>query len=390
VTNYDVAVVGAGPSGSTTAFHLAKAGARVLLLDRARFPRDKPCGGGVTLRAFEQAPVDLAPIVEQEVRRIRFSFRLGEFFDYAYSRTLVYMTQRHRLDAYLVEQAVAAGATFQDGHVVREVELRKEAVRIASNGDRIEATAVVGADGSNGIVARSAGLSPVHDPPVALEANFPYDGRQAPSEWRDLLALELGSMDGGYGWSFPKSDHFNVGCGGFRREGGRLREHLDSLREHYGLDSAEMLNIRGHHLPTRDDGAPITRGRALLTGDAAGLVDPLSGEGIYAAFVSGRLAANAALRFLDGKEPDFYPYEAAVERELMPDIRAARLIRDAYHYTPRPCYAVMRHSEALRRALGQLIAGEKTYAGFLRQLGPLSMFLSFWAARGRRAREGTP
>src|SRR2546421_2737451 len=144
---YDVIVVGAGPAGSTTAYHLARAGARVLLLDRARFPRDKPCGGGVTLRAFEQAPVDLTPVVEQEVRRVRFSFRLGEFFDHAYPRTLVYMTQRHLLDAYLVEQAVAAGATFQDGHVVRDVELQKDAVRIASNDDRIEAAAVVGADG---------------------------------------------------------------------------------------------------------------------------------------------------------------------------------------------------------------------------------------------------
>jgi flavin-dependent dehydrogenase len=221
---------------------------------------------------------------------------------------------------------------------------------------------------------------------VALEANFFYEGKGAPREWEDVLALELGSMAGGYGWSFPKSDHFNVGCGGWHTEGTRLREHLTSLKRHYGLDAISMENIRGHHLPTRDEGAPIVRGRALLVGDAAGLVDPMSGEGIYAAFLSGRLAADATQRFLDGHSPDLHPYEAAVEREIMADIRAARVLRDAYHYTPRPCYWVMEHSEILRRGLCQLATGERTYVDFLKVLAPVVPLMRWWGARGRGAR----
>jgi geranylgeranyl reductase family protein len=391
VTKYDVAVVGAGPAGSTTAYHLSKAGARVLLIDRAKYPRDKPCGGGVTARCYAEAPVDLTPVVERVVDRVRFSFRLGAFMDYTYPKTLVYMTQRRRLDAFLAENAAAAGATFMDGTSLRELTLSKDGARLVAGEGRdvIEADVVVGADGANGangVVARTTGLAPVQEPPVALEANFPYEAGDAPAEWRDLLALELGSMAGGYGWSFPKQDHFNVGCGGWRTAGNKLRDHLAALRRHYGLDSAAMVNLRGHHLPTRTDGRPITTGRVLLVGDAAGLVDPMSGEGIYAAFVSGRLAATAIRRFLDSKDPDLYPYEAAVERELMPDIRAATVLRDAYHYTPRPAYWTLQRSEVLRRSMCQLITGEKTYQGFLRQLGPLSAFLSFWAARGRAAR----
>jgi geranylgeranyl reductase family protein len=386
VPKYDVAVVGAGPSGSTTAYHLAKAGARVLLLDRAEFPREKPCGGGVTARAFERAPVDLTPVVEREIDRVRFSFRLGGKFDYGYPETLVYMTQRHRMDEFLMQEAVEAGADFHGGSVVRNLELDKGGVRIAANGDVYEAGAVVGADGANGVVARHAGLKPVTDPPVALEAHFPYDGADAPAPWQDMLALELGSMPGGYGWSFPKADHFNVGCGGWHSQGGKLRSHLTALRRHYGLQKAPMLNLQGHHLPTRDEGAPIVRGRALLVGDAAGLVDPMSGEGIFSAFVSGHLAAARLLRFLDGMDADLFPYEAAIEREIMADIRYAKLLRDAFHYTPWPCYFMLRRSEKLRIMLCQLITGERTYAGFLRQLGPLVHVLRFWAARGRRAR----
>jgi geranylgeranyl reductase family protein len=385
--DYDVAIVGAGPAGSTTAYHLTKAGARVLLVDRAKFPRDKPCGGGVTVRAFAEAPVDLTPVVEQVVTKVRFSFRLGAFFDYAAPRTLVHMTQRHRLDAYLAQQAAVAGTEFADASIVRDITFDEDGIHLRANGTAVQARLVVGADGANGVVARAAGLSPVHDPPVALEANFPYaNGHGAPPGWRDILGLELGSMAGGYGWNFPKADHFNVGCGGWRSEGSRLRDHLGALQRHYGLDAAAMENVRGHHLPTRRAGAPIVDGRTLLVGDAAGLVDPMSGEGIYAAFVSGRLAAAAALRFLAGREANLASYEAAIERELMPDIRAAELLRDAYHYTPRPCYEVMRRSAALQNALCQLITGEKTYAQLLRQFGPLQPLVRYWAHRGRQAR----
>jgi geranylgeranyl reductase family protein len=386
VTKYDVAVVGGGPAGSTTAHHLAKAGARVILLDKARFPREKPCGGGVTVRAFKQSPVDLTPVVEQRVSRVRFSFRLGEFFDYAYPQTLVYMTQRQRLDAFLLEEAAQAGAVVEDGRQVRGVEIDPNGVRIATQGDTISASAVAGADGANGLVARSVGLRPVTGPPVALEASFPYRGQQAPVPWDETLAIELGSIPGGYGWSFPKADHFNVGCGGWRSYGGGMRAHLDALKHHYGLDDIDMVNVRGHHLPTRNGASPIVRGRCLLVGDAAGLLDPLSGEGIYAAFVSGRLAADALGKALSGAARDLHPYEAAVEREMMGDIRAATLLRDVYHYTPRPCYWVMKHSERLRRALCQLMLGERTYAGFLRTLRPLLPLMRIWAARGRAAR----
>lgn len=366
------------------------------MLDRATFPREKPCGGGVTARAFERAPVDLTPVVEQVVTKVRFSYKLGKFFDYQYNASsngepaeaqpLVYMTQRYRLDEFLLNNACEAGAEFRGGSVIRNVDMTRDGVTIEANGDRIAASVLIGADGANGLVARSVGLQPVTDPPVALEAQFPYQTDGIPGEWNHLLALELGSMWGGYGWSFPKGDHFNVGCGGYHSEGGKLRQHLFELQTHYRLDALSTQNMRGHHLPTRDEGAPIVRGRTLLVGDAAGLVDPMSGEGLYSAFVSGHLAAARLLRFLDGKDPDLWSYEAAIEREIMSEIRAAKVLRDAYHYTPWPSYFMLQRSEKMKEMLCQLITGERTYRGFLRQLGPLQYVLRFWAARGRKAR----
>jgi geranylgeranyl reductase family protein len=212
VKRFDVAVVGAGPSGSTTAYRLARARARVLLLDKASFPRDKPCGGGLTMRAARQLPFSVEPVVEDRITRTRCRLRYGPRIERRSSQVICLMTQRRRLDAFLVERAVAAGAEFRDGvHV--SVASDSEVV---VDGERVEVDAVIGADGANGITARSLGLGGSIVNGVALEGNLPYD-RLAPDSWRGMLVLELGTVPGGYGWIFPKGDHVNVGVGGWGR-----------------------------------------------------------------------------------------------------------------------------------------------------------------------------
>ena len=116
------------------------------------------------------------------------------------------------------------------------------------------------------------------------------------------MALQLGGMPGGYGWVFPKGDHINVGVGGWKAvAGSHLREELDATCRAYGLDPASLTNLRGHHLPMQRPGVPVVAGGAALVGDAAGLVDPLSGEGIYAAITSGIAVAPAIEDYLAGR-----------------------------------------------------------------------------------------
>src|SRR5215218_7623445 len=174
VERFDVIVVGAGPAGSTAAYRLAREGASVLLVDRAVFPRDKPCGGGLTMRAVRQLPFSVEPVVEDRTRPVEFGLDFGSHFERSTEEPLVLMTQRTRLDAFLAEQAANAGADLRDGVAVKGVELTAGGVEAQLDGSRVAADVLLGADGVNGVTARAAGLDGGRDYGVALEANVPY------------------------------------------------------------------------------------------------------------------------------------------------------------------------------------------------------------------------
>jgi geranylgeranyl reductase family protein len=279
----------------------------VLLLDKARFPRDKPCGGGLTIRAVRQLPVSPEPVVEHVVDRMELRLRYRERFERHSAKPLILMTQRRRLDHFLVEQAARAGADVRDGVKVTEAGVDERTARVVVDGERIEAEVLVGADGANGTTRKALGLGGSYVLGVAFEGNVAY-GDVAEERYRRLAAIELGTIPGGYGWVFPKGDHVNVGVGGWESEGPGLRGHLRELCQAHGIDEAKVGSLRGHRLPLRRPDSVAARGRALLVGDAAGLVDPLSGDGMYEGFVSSRLAAACVLDLLDGRTASLDSY----------------------------------------------------------------------------------
>jgi geranylgeranyl reductase family protein len=338
VERFDAIVVGAGPAGSTSAFLLAQRGAKVLLLDRARFPRDKPCGGGLTYRAVRELPVSVEPVVEDTVRRFELGFRYGSRFERRSDGPLILMTQRRRLDAHLAEQAAAAGADFRDGVRATALEQDGDSVTVRFDGTAASAPVAIGADGVNGLAARVLGLAGDRSHGVALEGNVPYV--HAREDYRGRAVVELGTVPGGYAWVFPKGDHVNVGVGGWESEGPKLREHLERACAGYGVPAERLESLRGYRLPMRSRGARAASGRVLLAGDAAGLVDPLSGDGMYEAFVSARLASESVLSLLEGGTLD--AYEPALERELGRTLSASWKAKRALERFPRVVFGVAR------------------------------------------------
>ncbi len=353
-------VAGAGPAGSATALRLARAGVSVLLADRARFPRDKPCGGGLTGRALRQAPCAVGPVVEHVVDR----FELGLGYRHRYVRAsgspLIAMTQRSRLDAFLVDQAVAAGAGFRDGAPVSEIDLAEDGVEAVVGTKRVRARVLVGADGANGTVARAAGLGEEIVRGVALEGNVPWEALDR-QRYQSTAVIELGVVAGGYAWVFPKGDHANLGVGGWASEGPRLRSHLRRLALAHGVDPDAVVGLRGHRLPMRAVGAAAARGSVLLVGDAAGLVDPLSGDGIYEAFVSARLAAEAVLT---GRLDE---YERRLAAALDHHATASWAAKRALDRHPAACFWAVR-APAVFDVVAGLLRGDVRHPGEARGL----------------------
>jgi flavin-dependent dehydrogenase len=192
-------------------------------------------------------PVDPSPVVERDVDRFELRLHYRHRFARSHDRPLIRMTQRRRLDAFLVEHAVAAGAELRDG--VRVETLRPDGTGVSARvgGERVRASVLVGADGANGLVSRTAGLGDGIVRGVALEGNVPLEALRDHDLERTAV-IELAAVPGGYGWVFPKRDHANLGVGGWGSEGPRLRDHLARLARAHGVEPDALSDVRGHRL----------------------------------------------------------------------------------------------------------------------------------------------
>lgn len=347
---WDVVVVGAGPAGSSAARIAAERGARVLLLDAARFPRYKTCGGGLLGTSLALLPPGAEAAVERRVATVSFAFRGGRPRRIRATRPFLALVRREVLDQALVDAAVAAGAVFRDHVRVTRLAEAEEGVVLTTGDGPVVARTVVGADGTSGVVGRHVGVR-IADTDLGLEVELAGVGEA----WADRVHLDWGRDPGTYGWVFPKGGRLTVGVIQRKGDGAATRAYLARLLAGLGLEDRERLHDSGHLTRRREPGSPVRRGRVLVAGDAAGLLEPWTREGISFALRSG-LAAGAAAAA--GDEAALAGYEEHVLRELEPEQRTgARLLR-LFELAPGLVHLVLTRTGAGARRFVRFSRGE--------------------------------
>ncbi len=366
MARWDVAVVGGGPAGATAARELARRGARAVLIDRAVFPRYKTCGGGLVGRVARLLSEQLEGVVERDCHEAELVERAaGSSFLLEHALPLVRMTMRDRLDAALVEAAVAAGVELRDGCAVRNVEAGAEEVRLETSHGAVSARWLVAADGATGRVAPCCGFGALPRVAPAIEWELRV-GDHDLERFAGRARFDLGFPEGGYAWVFPKREHLSVGAGVLFPSAGRragLREALDAYVADLGLQPRSDEGRHGFLIPIRPRREGCARGRVLLAGDAAGLADPVTAEGITHAVLSGRLVARALTDERWRTPSDVARlYRRLLDREILRELRCGRLLaRILYARSGVRRRLFERHGPALVRAMGQVIAGERRY-----------------------------
>lgn len=354
---WDVVVVGAGPAGSSAARVAAERGARVLLLDRAKFPRYKTCGGGLIGISLEYVPKEVLATVEQRVTSVRFTLR-GRAANIHRSRLpFLALVQRERFDQALADAAVAAGVEFRDGVTVKGVEDDAAGVTLKTSDGDIHASIVVGADGAGGRIGRYVGVTP-GGVDLALEHEIirPDDGRS----WDDRVYLDWGSDSGTYAWMFPKTETLTVGVIQKRGKPDETRAYLDRYVGELGLTGAVITRSSGHLAQWRTADSPVRRGRVIVAGDAAALMEPFTREGISFALRSGTWAGEAAA------SGDLETYERRVVDDLAPDIAAGARLLGLFERRPALVHAGLSYTVIGARIFLRVCRGEVTLAQLYR------------------------
>ena len=387
MTTFDVIVAGAGPAGATAAKILGEAGVDTLLLDKSAFPRDKPCGGGISTRALTRFPYlsdALGNIPTSWVSKVHFESPSGFVVDYQSPNRLYLMIRRCEFDHLLFSLAsphveVATG-------LARKVTVHSDHVSVGTDTHQYRARMVIGCDGANSIVARASGLrtgSVQSDYAIDMMEETPLQELNTAERDRMYIYYRIRSHYG-YGYVFPKTSHLNVGVGF------KLDYYLSNLRgEHYAhhqafvddLKSKQLLagqsnraNFRAFPLPIAGPLARTYADRVLLAGDAGGFVNALTAEGIYYAMVSGELAARAAIdsvRAGNFASAQLSGYERTWKREiggeLGQSVRLQKLLLADPTRIDRIVRAASRHA-VLADLLARYATGALTHAQFKRSM----------------------
>jgi len=352
-TIFDCIIVGAGPAGSTAAYHLALLGRSVLVLEKASLPRNKPCGGGVSPAIAQWLDFDLTPAISLKANKISYTWKMEDPVQVQVDSPM-WMVQRDVFDDFLIKQAQKVGAELRDSTEVKGIEFKNSVWEVKTNSEPVSGRYLIAADGAGGPMTKWLGLK---EPKLYLSASL-----ETRSIKGDSLNFDFGTIKKGFIWSFPNADGYSLSIAAMRGDKPKdIKKILVDYATKCGAD-VSVSKVREHALSLWDGDRKLHSQNALLVGEAASLVDPLTGEGIRPAIFSGFNAAIAIDRALGGADDALEQYTKTIAEEWGTEmVWASRLAAAFYQFTGAAYRAGVKSSSATQ-LMSKILCGELRYA----------------------------
>jgi len=270
LADFDVAIVGAGPSGASTAFKLSKAGISTVIIEKEKLPRYKVCGGGFVYRGLRNMPFDVSEIIEKQFNTI--DVYLGSKLHFKTNREnpIVSMIMRDSFDKLIVDKAKEQGVTLLDNNKVINLEKKDQYTLITTDKTAIKAKIIIGADGAYSPLSKMAGWKTDTRKLIpALEYEV-YITEEEYQKHANNVRFDIDAIPGGYGWNFPKKNHFSIGVASFHSKKTNIKELCEKYIEFLGIENIIRIEKHGFQIPVsiRKDG--FVKDNVFLIGTRTG------------------------------------------------------------------------------------------------------------------------
>jgi geranylgeranyl reductase family protein len=355
---FDCVIVGAGPAGGTAAYHLAKKGRSILVLEKESLPRYKPCGGGVSPIVAEWFDFDFSPAISLKVNTIRYTWNMEDPVE-AELKTPepIWMVRRDIFDHFLIQQAQKQGAELRENTEVTGIEFKGSHWQVNTADGPVEGKYLIAADGAKGPMAKWLGFKErKRRMGGALEAEA-----MTTVENPQTAHFEFGMVKNGYIWNFPKADGYSIGIGTFRGgEPQNLREIVTQYSTLFGVDFKSIKQF-GHPICLWDGDQKLHSQQALLAGESACVVDPFTAEGIRPSIFSGLKASEAIDQALSGDINALEHYSNVIAQEWGSDMVWAQRLAGVFYRVPGVAYKLGVKRPGATQRIGQILCGQLRY-----------------------------
>lgn len=356
---FDCIVVGAGPAGGTASYHLAKRGRSVLVLEKESLPRYKPCGGGVSPLVQKWFDFDFAPAISLKADTIRYTWQMADPVEVKIETSEpVWMVRRDVFDHFLIQQGQKQGASLRERTEVTGIEFKNDRWQVNTANGPVEGRYIIAADGAKGPMAKWLGFKErKRNMAGALEAETPA---LAPHD--STIHFDFGQVKNGYIWNFPKADGYSIGIGMFRGGGTQnLKGMVSEYANKFGVD-LKTCQQYGHSLSLWDGNQKLHTQNAVLAGEAACVVDPMTAEGIRPSMFSGLKAAEAIDRALAGEGDALEKYTQVISEEWGSDMVWAQRLAGTFYRLPQISYKIGIKRPSATQNMLKILCGELRYS----------------------------